>query len=73
MAMDRTITTISKQAGDANLGQTLIRMARLAAAAHMHDGVTPMAGIEHVDSTQAIAQAQGRDARRQRHGMEANR
>ena len=71
--MDRTITTISKQAGDANLGQTLLRMAHLATAAHLHDSATQAARIEHEHSTEALGQAPGRDARRQRVRTEANR
>jgi hypothetical protein len=71
--MDKTITTISKQAGDANLGQTLLRMAHLAAAAHLHDSATRAVRIEHERSTEALGQAPGRDARRQGTRMEANR
>jgi hypothetical protein len=67
--MASKILTISKHAGDANVGQTLVRMAQLAAAAHLHAVV---AREGQSDAQQPLAAA-GRVARQRRTGAEGER
>jgi hypothetical protein len=63
------ILAISKHAGDANVGQTLVRMAQLAAAAHLH-AVVARAGQRDAEPPLAAA---GRVTRQRRTGAGGDR
>ncbi len=51
--MQNSVLDIFKRSGDAHIGQTLVRLARLAEAAHQHDSAAQL--IERINLAQGRA------------------